>query len=216
MTQFLTFSRSIKGSCRALALPGLLGLALGIGAPTPVQAADAGSFFHFLTPSLTPTVRGTLSHFPAFQEGPAQGPTVNILFLPGCPHCLALWQSIELLRQTNPEADRLQYRWIPVVLGAQQAALLAPYWQGPRNEETLTAFMRNELRTHPVRASLSAAQAADIEQQTRPALHWLRATGAQVVPAIIGSQGTHPVLHIGDPNPVRLERWLGLPGPSRP
>lgn len=197
---------------RLLAL-GLLGIGLGLGFPAFGVSAAPGSFFHFLTPSLPASARRTLAQFPAFEAGPARGPVVDILFMPGCPHCRTLWQRIELLKAINPRASQLRYRWIPVTLNAQQAAMLLPYWKGERNGRALATFMhtefsaRSEMLTPADNAEVSRIQAA-----TAPALKWLRHTGAQDVPAVIGPRGERPVLHLGDPNPVRLERWLGLAG----
>jgi hypothetical protein len=185
----------------------LAGIGPAWGSPL---SPEPDSFFRFLTPALPASDQATLSRFPGFTEGPATGKPITVLFLPGCPHCFALWQAITLLRETNPAVARLRFRWVPLTVTTAQAAALAPYWQGPRDGKALAALMQSESRTSSA-STVPAAKVQAVLTATRPALRWLRRTGAQVAPALVGP-GPHGSLelHIGDATAVQLLRWLGL------
>lgn len=171
---------------------------------------EPDSFFSFLTPSLPASAAAALGKFSAFTEGPASGRVVTILFLPGCPHCFSLWQALTVLRQTNPAAARLRYRWVPMAITTAQATILAPYWQGPRDSKALASLMRQD-NASSISSSVPVSQLQEILKATRPALLWLRRSGAQVAPALVGPDPRGGLeMHLGDATSVQLLRWLGL------
>ncbi len=163
------------------------------------------SFFNFLTPKVTPAQLQTLAQFPAFSQGPTSGPTVDILFIPGCPHCQALWRQLQVLRKTNKQAAQYHYRWIPVLVSTSSAELLLPYWKSNRDGQALAKLMTHDKNPVP-----DQEQAKKLQTELKATLVWLRSTGAQMAPALIRTN-TKPVqIQLGSPSPTTLENWLGI------
>ncbi len=186
-----------------------LAAAFFLGSPL----AEAGlvppdaSFFNFLTPKVTPAQLRTLAHFPAFSQGPRSGPTVNILFIPGCPHCRALWHQLQVLRKTEKQAAQYHYRWIPVLVSPASAGLLLPYWNTARNGQALAQLMTHDQMNGPLNHSEPVLK---LQTELKPSLVWLQGTGAQMAPALIRTDAKPVQLHLGDPSPAILQYWLGI------
>lgn len=189
-----------------LALAGFLFMALTpayAAAPLPLDA----SFFGFLTPKVTPLQLKQLSDLPAFEVGPKTGPIVDILFIPGCPHCKALWNQIQVLRHTNGRANTYLYRWIPLLVSPNDAQRLLPYWSGLKNSKALTGLMTTG---DSVKITKVSAEAKSLQLSLRPSLVWLQATGAQIAPALVVVNQVNPQLRLGNPSPETLQKWLAL------
>lgn len=190
----------------------VLAMAMTLAGPL-ARAGNSGpdaSFFRFLTPKVTVSQEQALARFPAFTVGPANGPVVDILFIPGCPHCHDLWENLQKLRYTEPQAAQYRYRWIPILVNLQNAEELSPFWNDSRNGQALASLMSTE--SSPAHQAGKPKSAANLLAALRPSLVWLRGTGAQIAPALIRENARPATIHLGSPAPSVLNRWLGLPG----
>jgi len=201
----------------SLTLVGLLGVSLGVAnaalAPYLTSSLGSesapGSFFRFLTPTVSPAELAVLRRLPGFTIPGRPGATeVYILFRPACPHCHALYQQWQLLAHLHPQLREFMVTWIPVVLTPTDGQILAEVWPGSAN-------LRGPIQLADLMAAtpkkIPLQEWVALQQITRPSMDWLRRTGAQSVPAIVvvPPKGD-PRMYQGDPLDPELLRWLGV------
>jgi len=200
-----------------LTLVGLLGISLGAAsaAPAPSLTPSLGAesapsaFFRFLTPTVSQAELASLRRLPGFTLPGRQGaPEAYILFRPSCPHCHALYRQWQLLARVHPRLREFTVTWIPVVLTPTDGQILAEVWPGlanSRGPRQLAALMAARPKKIPLQAWVA------LQQITKPAMDWLRRTGAQSVPAVVvvPPKGA-PRMYQGDPLDPELLHWLGI------